>query len=121
MKVLKIATQARVARTTPLPRGRSVCSSSPHSAEQFDAAVDEYSRVFRSTGHVGLTAAFRRTLAVPLHVFTSGRRTEIRAYTGFRECSVADAEALTSWLAEHVASIERREHRVHERRGLTRR
>ena len=39
-------------------------------------------------------------------------RTEIRAYTGFRECSVADAETLTSWLAEHVASIERREHRV---------
>ena len=39
-------------------------------------------------------------------------RTEIRAYTGFRECSVADAEALTSWLAEDVASIERREHRV---------
>jgi len=43
-------------------------------------------------------------------VFASGRRIEIRAYTGFRECSVADAEALTSWLAEHVASIERREH-----------
>jgi hypothetical protein len=41
-------------------------------------------------------------------------RTEIRAYTGFRECSVADAEALTSWLAEHVASIERRENRVRE-------
>jgi len=41
-------------------------------------------------------------------------RTEIRAYTGFRECSVTDAEALTLWLAEHVASIERREHRVRE-------
>ena len=41
-------------------------------------------------------------------------RTEIRAYTGFRECSVADAEALASWLAEHVASFERREHRVRE-------
>lgn len=39
-------------------------------------------------------------------------RTEIRAYTGFRECSVADAETLTSWLADHVASIERREQRV---------
>ena len=35
-------------------------------------------------------------------------RTEIRAYTGFRECSVLDAETLTVWLAEHVASIERR-------------
>ena len=63
---------------------------------------------------MGPTAAFRLTLAVPLHVFASGRRIEIRAYTEFRECSVADAEALTSWLAEHVASIERREHRVHE-------
>jgi hypothetical protein len=41
-------------------------------------------------------------------------RTEIRAYTAFRECSVADAETLTSWLADHVASIERREHRVRE-------
>ena len=29
-------------------------------------------------------------------------------------CSVLDAEALTSWLAEHVASIERREPRVRE-------
>ena len=41
-------------------------------------------------------------------------RTEIRAYTGFRECSVLDADALTAWLAEHVASIERREPRVRE-------
>ena len=41
-------------------------------------------------------------------------RTEIRAYTGFRECSVADAETLTGWLAEHVAGVERREPRVRE-------
>ncbi|MGI8754274.1 MAG: DUF4158 domain-containing protein, partial [Acidimicrobiales bacterium] len=41
-------------------------------------------------------------------------RTEIRAYTGFRECSVTDAEMLTGWLAEHVASLERREDRVRE-------
>ena len=41
-------------------------------------------------------------------------RTEIRAYTGFRECSVADAEALAGWLAEHVASGERRPERVRE-------
>ena len=33
-------------------------------------------------------------------------RTEIRVYTGFRECSVADAEALTGWLAERIASGE---------------
>jgi hypothetical protein len=41
-------------------------------------------------------------------------RTEIRAYTGFREYSVADAEALPGWLAEHVASGERRPERVRE-------
>ena len=41
-------------------------------------------------------------------------RGEIRAYTGFRECSVADAEALAVWLAEHVASGERRPERVRE-------
>jgi hypothetical protein len=41
-------------------------------------------------------------------------RGEIRAYTGFRECSVADAEALAGWLAEHVASGERRPERVRE-------
>ncbi|MEO8969345.1 MAG: Tn3 family transposase, partial [Solirubrobacteraceae bacterium] len=41
-------------------------------------------------------------------------RTEIRVYTGFRECSVADAEALTGWLAEHVASGERRPERVRD-------
>ncbi len=41
-------------------------------------------------------------------------RTEIRRYTGFRECSVADAEKLAHWLAGHVAESERREDRVHE-------
>jgi len=42
-------------------------------------------------------------------------RTEIRAYTGFRECSVADAEALAGWLAEHVRRAgERRPERVRE-------
>ncbi|MDQ3677996.1 MAG: Tn3 family transposase [Actinomycetota bacterium] len=41
-------------------------------------------------------------------------RTEIRAYTGFRECSVTDADALTAWLTEHVAGVERRRDRVHE-------
>ncbi len=41
-------------------------------------------------------------------------RTEIRAYTGFRECSVTDAEALTRWLAEHVAHVERRANRIGE-------
>jgi uncharacterized protein DUF4158 len=48
-------------------------------------------------------------------------RTEIRAYTGFRECSVADGEALAGWLAEHVASGERRPERVRDELILTRR
>jgi len=39
-------------------------------------------------------------------------RTEIRRYTGFRECSVVDAEKLAFWLASHVAEAERREDRV---------
>jgi len=41
-------------------------------------------------------------------------RTEIRAYTGFRECSLTDAQTLASWLVEHVAGVERREDRVRE-------
>jgi hypothetical protein len=41
-------------------------------------------------------------------------RREIRAYTGFRECSVTDAETLASWLVEHVAGVERRQDRVRE-------
>jgi hypothetical protein len=41
-------------------------------------------------------------------------RSEIRAYSGFRECSVPDAEALASWLAEHVALVERRQERVRD-------
>lgn len=41
-------------------------------------------------------------------------RSEIRAYTGFRECSLTDAQTLASWLVEHVAGIERRENRVRE-------
>jgi hypothetical protein len=34
-------------------------------------------------------------------------RTEIRAYTGFRACSVIDAETLVAWLTEHIAGVER--------------
>jgi hypothetical protein len=41
-------------------------------------------------------------------------RSEIRAYTGFRECSVPDAEMLAFWLAEHVAAVERRQERVRD-------
>lgn len=35
-------------------------------------------------------------------------RAQIRAVLGFRECTVADADKLTGWLAEHVAEAERR-------------
>ncbi len=41
-------------------------------------------------------------------------RVEIRAVLGFRECSVAEAEMLTDWLAVHVACAERRPERVRE-------
>ncbi|MFD8762359.1 hypothetical protein ACFV03_25760 [Streptomyces mirabilis] len=37
---------------------------------------------------------------------------QIRGHLGFRECSVADADKLTSWLAEHVACKERRQEQV---------
>lgn len=39
-------------------------------------------------------------------------RAQIRRHLGFRECTVADAEKLTAWLAEHVCQRERREDRV---------
>jgi hypothetical protein len=41
-------------------------------------------------------------------------RAQIRAVLGFRECTVADAEALTVWLVEHVAEDERRPEQVRE-------
>ncbi|MBB5967314.1 DUF4158 domain-containing protein [Planomonospora venezuelensis] len=39
-------------------------------------------------------------------------RVEIRAHLGFRECSVADADKLTDWLAANVAHAERDADRV---------
>ncbi len=39
-------------------------------------------------------------------------RVEVRQHLGFRECSVADADKLTAWLAEHVAQRERQAERV---------
>src|SRR5437763_9228348 len=41
-------------------------------------------------------------------------RAQIRAFLGFRECTVADAEKLTAWLAEHVCHTERNPERVRE-------
>ncbi|MFF2518261.1 Tn3 family transposase [Streptomyces sp. NPDC058086] len=39
-------------------------------------------------------------------------RAQVREHLGFRECSVADAEKLTAYLAEHVARKERRPEQV---------
>ncbi len=70
--------------------------------------------------HVAHVARQVRVPATELGAFDfAGRtakrhRTAIRVYTGFRECSVADAEALAGWLAEHVASGERRPERVRD-------
>ncbi|MGH3671467.1 MAG: DUF4158 domain-containing protein [Pseudonocardiaceae bacterium] len=41
-------------------------------------------------------------------------RAQIRAFRGFRECTVADAEKMAAWLAEHVCQSERRPERVRE-------
>ena len=41
-------------------------------------------------------------------------RRAVRTFLGFRECSVADAEKLTAWLAEEVCSRERQAQRVRE-------
>lgn len=39
-------------------------------------------------------------------------RAQIRTFTGFRECTAADAEKITGWLADHVCRSERRSDRV---------
>ena len=41
-------------------------------------------------------------------------RSQVREHLGFRECSVADADKLTDWLAAHVANAERDPDRVRE-------
>ena len=41
-------------------------------------------------------------------------RVEVRQHLGFRECSVADADKLIAWLAEHVAQRERQAERVRQ-------
>lgn len=80
------------------PRGRHDLADDAvnHVARQVGVAADEF-------GSYDMTS---RT--------AQRHRTEIRRYTGFRECSVADAEKLTFWLAGHVAESERREDRVRE-------
>jgi hypothetical protein len=39
-------------------------------------------------------------------------RAQIRRHTGFRECTDADAEKITAWLADHVCQFEPRADRV---------
>jgi hypothetical protein len=41
-------------------------------------------------------------------------RSQVREHLGFRECSVADADKLTDWLAAHVANAEQDQDRVRE-------
>lgn len=41
-------------------------------------------------------------------------RAQIRTFRGFRECTIADADKLTAWLAEYVCQSERRPERVRE-------
>ena len=64
-----------------------------------------------------------RQVGVPAHELRSydmasrtaqRHRREIRRYTGFRECTVVDAEKLAFWLAKHVAETERRDDRVRD-------
>jgi len=74
------------------PRGRS---------ELPDDAVDFVGRQVRvPAADLGLYEWAGRTI--------ESHRSQIRRHLGFRECSVADAEALTSWLATDVCTRERR-------------
>jgi Domain of unknown function (DUF4158) len=69
---------------------------------------------------VGYVASQVKVSASDLGLFDwEGRTAErlrrvMRTFLGFRECSVADAEKLTVWLAEEVCSRERRTERVRE-------
>ena len=62
---------------------------------------------------IGYVASQVKVAAADLGLFDwDGRTAErnrkmVRTLLGFRECSVADAEKLTTWLAEEVCSRER--------------
>ncbi|MEU4645577.1 DUF4158 domain-containing protein [Micromonospora sp. NPDC023814] len=74
------------------PRGRS---------ELHDHAVAFMARQLKvSAGDIGLVEWDGRT--------AERHRAAIRGYLGFRECSTADADKLTAWLAAEVAGQERR-------------
>lgn len=80
------------------PRGRS---------EIPDAAVDY---VARQVGVEPTEIAFYEWTGRT----SKFHRTQLRQALGFRECTVGDAEALTSWLIEHVTQVEHRAERVCE-------
>ena len=71
-------------------------------------------------GAVGWVASQVKVPASDLGLFDwEGRTAErarktVRTFLGFRECSVADAEKLTTWLADEVCSRERHAQRVRE-------
>src|SRR6266568_2401326 len=83
-------------RTAPTARDRP----SRGRAEFADEVVEHVARqVKASAAELGFYEWSGRTM---------GRhRGEIREHLGFRECSVADAEKLTDWLAANVAHAER--------------
>src|ERR1035441_6993290 len=56
----------------------------------------------------------RRYQTLPFQPNVSTTRAQVREHLGFRECSVADADKLTAWLAAHVANAERNQDRVRE-------
>src|SRR5688572_9824916 len=80
------------------PRGR---------AEFPDEVVDYVAKQTKTpVGSLGLYDWSGRTI--------ERHRDEIRDHLGFRECSVADADKLTDWLAVNVAHAERAPERVRE-------
>ena len=80
------------------PRGRS---------ELPDDAVDFVGRQVKvPAADLGLYEWAGRTI--------ESHRSQIRQHLGFRECTVADAEVLTSWLAADVCTRERRPDQVRE-------
>jgi Domain of unknown function (DUF4158) len=79
-------------RHGPFPRGRG---------DLHDDAVVFVARQLKvSAGDLGLVEWSGRT--------AERHRAAIRSHLGFRECSTADAEKLTGWLATEVACKERR-------------
>ncbi len=87
-----------VSRSGWFPRGRS---------ELPQEAVDFVARQMKvAAGDLGFYERSGSTIEY--------HRAQIRQHLGYRECSVADTERLTAWLAEHVTQAERRPERVRE-------